>query len=73
MADPDNALLAVQAELAELESRRRSLVVKRGQLVRSLVEERGWKFVAQMLGVGHSRVYAMSAQTNHSSQSRMTL
>lgn len=62
MAETDKALIEVQAELAELEGRRRNLVARRSRLVRSLIEAQGWKFVARMLGVGHSRVYALSAR-----------
>lgn len=54
-------LLAIRAELKALDERAKELRQARAALIRRLLERRGWKHAARMLGVGRTRLYAMRA------------
>ena len=55
-------LSAMKSEIEYLEFKRSALIKERGQIVGRLVEKNGWKYVASLLGVSRSRIYAMRAR-----------
>jgi hypothetical protein len=58
-----NELKRLQRDLATMRERERLLRIERGRLIRSLIDQHGWKPIAAMLGIGHTRLYAMRQRT----------
>ena len=54
-------LLATRDDLLALDKLAKAKRQERAKLIRTIIDQRGWKHVALLLGVGHARVYAMRA------------